>query len=142
MRNRSQLVRRVVAVVGGLGLAAGAVGVAGALQANASSTQQATVAAVKPVVKKTVTLEASDWILPVGAKVRYYGKTTGIAKNAVVQVQRLEGTKWKNFPATTKVTSTGSYSVYVKSGRIGKQQFRVVVSGVVSKTAYLTITKK
>jgi hypothetical protein len=141
MRNRSQLVRRVVAVVGGLGLAAGAVGVAGALQANASTTQQATVA-TKPVVKKTVTLEASDWLLPVGAKVRYYGKTTGIAKNAVVQVQRLEGTKWKNFPATTKVTSTGSYSVYVKSGRIGKQQFRVVVSGVTSKTAYLTITKK
>jgi hypothetical protein len=146
MRNRSQLVRRVVAVVGGLGLAAGAVGVAGALQANAATTQQAgtqqATAAVKPVVKKTVTLEASDWILPVGAKVRYYGKTTGIAKNAVVQVQRLEGTKWKNFPATTKVTSTGAYSVYVKSGRIGKQQFRVVVSGLVSKTAYLTITKK
>jgi hypothetical protein len=74
--------------------------------------------------------------------VRYFGKTTGIARNTTVQVQRLEGKKWVNFPATTKVTSTGSYSVYVKSGRIGKQQFRVVAAGVASKTQYLTITKK
>lgn len=135
-------VRRIVAVGAGLGLAAGAVVGLGALQADAATQHTAaTTVAASATVKKSVSIEASDWIVPRYSKVRYFGKTTGIAKGTNVQVQRLDGKKWVNFPATTKVTSSGSYSVYVSSGRLGKQQFRVVVAGVASKSCYLTITK-
>lgn len=142
MRVRSQLVRRITATAAGLGLAAGAVvGIVGATSANAE-VKSTTVAASTAAVKKTVTIDASDWIVPAGAKVRYFGKTTGIAKNTTVQVQRLEGKKWVNFAATTKVTSKGTYSVYVKTSRVGKNYFRVAVAGLVTKQQYLEITKK
>ncbi|GAA0609170.1 hypothetical protein GCM10009534_49870 [Kribbella sandramycini] len=111
----------------------------GAASANAETTKSASSAAA---VKKSVTIDASDWIVPAGSKVRYFGKTAGIAKNTVVQVQRLEGTKWVNFPATTKVTSKGTYSVYVQTSRVGKHQFRIAVAGLVTKPQHLTITKK
>ena len=141
MRVRSQLVRRITATAAGLGLAAGAVvGIVGATTANAEVKTTAA-AASTAAVKKTVTIDATDWIIPVGAKVRYFGKTTGIAKNTTVQVQRLEGKKWVNFPATTKVTAKGTYSVYVKTSRLGKNYFRVAVAGVVTKQQYLEITK-
>ncbi|GAB3947912.1 hypothetical protein GCM10029976_078070 [Kribbella albertanoniae] len=142
MRVRSQLVRRVAATAAGLGLAAGAVvGIVGATAANAE-TKSTTVTASTAAVKKTVTIDGSDWIVPAGSKVRYFGKTTGIAKNTKVQVQRLEGKKWVNFPATTKVTSKGTYSVYVQTSRVGKHQFRVAVAGLVTKQQHLEITKK
>ena len=132
--------RRIVAVGAGLGLAAGAYIGIGALQADAA-TQHTSSAAAAAVVKKSVTVDASDWIVPRWSKVRYFGKTTGIAKGTKVQVQRLEGKKWVNFPASTTVTSKGTYSVYVSSGKVGKFQFRVVVAGIASKPSYLTITK-
>src|SRR5690242_7664599 len=136
MRVRSQLVRRITATAAGLGLAAGAVvGVIGATTANADVKPAAATTATA-AVKKTVTIDATDWIVPAGAKVRYFGKTTGIAKNTTVQVQRLDGKKWVNFPATTKVTSKGTYSVYVKTSRVGKNYFRVAVAGVVTKQQY------
>ena len=142
MRSRSQLVRRVVAVVGGLGLAAGAVGIAGVVQANAGTTHPTTVAvAAKPVAKKSVTIHTTEYVVPLGGKVRYYGKTTGIAKNTLVRVQRYEGRKWVNFPATTRVTSQGAYSVSVKSSRLGEQQFRVVVAGVATQGKWLYVKK-
>ncbi|MFI5732241.1 hypothetical protein ACIA49_19110 [Kribbella sp. NPDC051587] len=142
MHVRSQLVRRVAATAAGLGLAAGAVvGIVGATSASAD-VKTTTVAASTAAVKKTVTIDASDWIVPANAKVRYFGKTTGIAKNTTVQVQRLDGKKWVNFPATTKVTSKGTYSVYVQTSRIGKNYFRVAVAGLVTKQQYLEITKK
>ena len=132
--------RRIVAVGAGLGLAAGAFIGIGALQADAATQHTGTVAAAA-VVKKSVTIDSSDWIVPKWSKVRYFGKTTGIAKGTKVQVQRLEGKKWVNFPATTRVTSKGTYSVYVSSGKVGKFQFRVVVAGVASEPCYLTIIK-
>ncbi|HEY3557123.1 MAG TPA: hypothetical protein VGL05_06660 [Kribbella sp.] len=132
--------RRIVAAGAGLGLAAGAFIGIGALQADAA-TQHTSTATAAAVVKKSVTIDSSDWIVPKWSKVRYFGKTTGIAKGTKVQVQRLEGRKWVNFPATTTVTSRGTYSVYVASGKVGKFQFRVVVAGVASKPCYLTITK-
>jgi hypothetical protein len=140
MRNGSQLVRRVVAVVGGLGLAAGAVGVAGALQANAATTNQATVAAT-PAVAKSITIATNGTKVPLWAKVTLSGKTKGIAANSVVQVQRLEGTKWVNFPATTKVTSKAAYAVKVSSGRAGVNKFRVVSSSTISAVVSVTYVK-
>jgi hypothetical protein len=56
-------------------------------------------------------------------------------------VQRLQNGKWVNFPATTKVTSTATYSVWVKSGRIGVNTFRVVTTKAVSKSVKVTVTK-
>jgi hypothetical protein len=136
-------VRRIVAVGAGLGLAAGAVVGIGALQADAATQHSSTVATVAAaaVVKKSVTIDSSDWIVPKWAKVRYFGRTTGIAMGTKVQVQRLDGKKWVNFPATTTVTSKGTYSVYVSSGRVGMSQFRVVVAGVAIAPCHLTITK-
>ena len=74
-------------------------------------------------------------------KVSFTGKTSGIATNTVVQVQRLENGKWVNFPATTKVTSRATYSVWVQSGRVGVNKFRVVAANTASAPVSVTITK-
>lgn len=138
----SQLVRRVAAVVAGAGLAAGAVGVAGALQANAATTSPATATVTAaPAVAKSITIAASSVKAPLWTKVTLSGKTKGIAANSVVQVQRLEGTKWVNFAATTKVTSKATYAVKVSSGRAGVNKFRVVTSSTISAVVGVTYVK-
>lgn len=139
MRNRSQFVRRTAAAVAGLALAATGFGVAGALQANAADTKP--VAVTQPTVAKSVTIKSDKTTAKAWAKVSFTGKTTGIAKNTVVQVQRLENNKWVNFPATTKVTSKSTYSVWVQSGRVGVNKFRVVAAKTASAAVAVTITK-
>ncbi|MET7279643.1 hypothetical protein ABZS29_15510 [Kribbella sp. NPDC005582] len=139
MRNRSQFVRRTAATVAGLALAATGFGVAGALQANAAGPKP--VAATQPAVAKSVTIKADKTTAKAWAKVSFSGKTTGIAKNTVVQVQRLENSKWVNFPATTKVTAKSTYSVWVQSGRTGVNKFRVVTAKTASAAVAVTITK-
>ncbi|TWD82356.1 hypothetical protein FB561_3486 [Kribbella amoyensis] len=142
MRSRSQLVRRTVAAVVGVTLAAGAVGVAGALQANAApdATQAAQgvgmVAAASSISITPDRTTAKAW-----SKVSLTGKTAGIAAGTKVQVQRLENGKWVNFPATTKVTSRATYSVWVQSGRVGVNKFRVVAGKAASAAVSVTITK-
>ncbi|MFB6719267.1 hypothetical protein ACFCV3_03865 [Kribbella sp. NPDC056345] len=139
MRNRSQFVRRTAAAVAGIALAATGFGVAGALQANAADTKP--VAVTQPAVAKSVTIKADKTTAKAWAKVSFTGKTTGIAKGTVVQVQRLENNKWVNFPATTKVTSKSTYSVWVQSGRVGVNKFRVVAAKTASAPVSVTITK-
>ena len=56
-------------------------------------------------------------------------------------MQRFENGKWVNFPATTKVTSKSTYSVWVQSGRVGVNKFRVVAASTASAAASVTITK-
>jgi hypothetical protein len=135
---RTQLVRRSAAVVAGVALAVGAVGVAGALQANAApnTTRVTSVAAAKTISIKSDHTTAKAW-----SKVSLTGKTTGIAANTTVQVQRLQSGKWVNFPATTKVTSKSTYSVWVKSGRVGVNKFRVVSANTASAAVAVNITK-
>jgi hypothetical protein len=139
---RTQLVRRTAAVVSGIALAAGAVGVVGALSASATPdtttriTSTASVAAAPTISIKADHTTAKAW-----AKVAFTGKTTGIAKNTVVQVQRLENGKWVNFPATTKVTASSTYSVWVQSGRVGVNKFRTVAGKAASAAVSVTITK-
>ena len=135
---RTQLVRRSAAAVAGVALAVGGVGIAGALQANATpdTTQVKSVAAAKTISIKSDHTTAKAW-----SKVSLTGKTTGIAANTTVQVQRLQSGKWVNFPATTKVTSKGTYSVWVKSGRVGVNKFRVVAANTASAPVSVTITK-
>jgi hypothetical protein len=135
---RTQLVRRSAAVVAGVALAVGAVGVAGALQANAApnTTRVTSVAAAKTISIKSDHTTAKAW-----SKVSLTGKTTGIAANTTVQVQRLQSGKWVNFPATTKVTSKSTYSVWVKSGRVGVNKFRVISANTASAAVAVNITK-
>ncbi|RYC07389.1 hypothetical protein [Nocardioides zhouii] len=46
-------------------------------------------------------------------------------EGAVLQVQRLEGGAWSNFPVTMSV-SGGTFATYVQTGNLGPNQFRVV----------------
>jgi hypothetical protein len=135
---RTQLVRRSAAVVAGVALAVGGVGVAGALQANATPD---TTRITSAVTAKSLTIKSDKTTAKAWSKVSLTGKTTGIAKNTTVQVQRLQNGKWVNFPATTKVTSTSTYSVWVKSGRVGVNKFRVVAAGTGSAAVAVNITK-
>jgi hypothetical protein len=136
---RTQFIRRSAAVVAGLALAGAGLGITGALQADAATTN-ATVASAS-VAAKSITIKSDKTTAKAWAKVSFTGKTTGIAKNTVVQVQRLENGKWVNFPATTKVTSGATYSVWVQSGRVGVNKFRVVAANTASAAASVTITK-
>lgn len=138
MRIRSQLARRSAAVVAGVALAVGGAGVLGAVQANAAP---AAPAKSSVAVAKSVTIKADKTRVKAWSKVSLTGRTTGIAANTVVQVQRLQNGKWVNFPATTKVTRSGSYSVWVKSGRVGVNKFRVVAAKTASTAVSVTVVK-
>jgi len=133
---RTQLIRRTAAVVAGAALAAGGLGIAGALQADAATTGTSASIAAKSITIKSDKATAKAW-----TKVSFTGKTSGIVTNTVVQVQRLENGKWVNFPATTKVTSRATYSVWVQSGRVGVNKFRVVAANTASAPVSVTITK-
>ena len=133
---RTQLIRRTAAVVAGAALAAGGLGIAGALQADAATTGTSASIAAKSITIKSDKATAKAW-----TKVSFTGKTSGIATNTVVQVQRLENGKWVNFPATTKVTSRATYSVWVQSGRVGVNKFRVVAANTASAAVAVNITK-
>lgn len=142
MRTRSQAVRRPFAVVAGIALAAAGIGVAGALQANATpDTTRITSTSTDVAAKPSITIKSDKTTAKAWAKVSFSGKTTGIAANSVVQVQRLQGGKWVNFPATTKVTSKATYSVWVQSGRLGVNKFRVVTAKAASPAVAVTIVK-
>jgi hypothetical protein len=136
---RSLFVRRSAAVVAGVALAAGGLGIAGALQADAAGTH--TAAVTTTVAAKSITIKSDKASAKAWTKVSFTGKTSGIAKNTVVQVQRFENGKWVNFPATTKVTSKATYSVWVQSGRVGVNKFRVVSAKTASAAVNVTITK-
>ncbi|MFI5695701.1 hypothetical protein ACIA58_27870 [Kribbella sp. NPDC051586] len=136
---RTQFIRRSAAVVAGIGLAAGGLGLAGALQADAATTHVTLASA--SVAAKSITIKSDKTAAKAWAKVSFTGRTSGIAKNTVVQVQRLENGKWVNFPATTKVTSRATYSVWVQSGRVGVNKFRVVAANTASAAASVTITR-
>jgi hypothetical protein len=140
---RTQLVRRSAAAVAGIALAAGAIGVAGALQASATpDTTRITAAGAGSVAAApTISIKSDHTTAKAWAKVSLTGKTSGLARNTTVQVQRLESGKWVNFPATTKVTSASTYSVWVKSGRAGVNKFRVVAGKAASAAVAVTITK-
>ncbi|TCC27182.1 hypothetical protein [Kribbella speibonae] len=135
---RTQFVRRTAAAFAGVALAAAGLGVAGALQANAATT---TTTASASIAAKSITIKSDKTTAKAWTKVSFTGKTSGIAKNTVVQVQRLQNGKWVNFPATTKVTSRATYSVWVQSGRVGVNKFRVVAANTASAPVSVTITK-
>jgi hypothetical protein len=139
MLNRPQFSRRTAAAVAGLALAATGLGIAGALQSTAATSQPA--AAGHPVLIKSITIKGDKINVNVRTKAILRGKTTGIARNTVVQVERLENKKWVKFPAMTLVNRDGTYSVAVLSGRVGLNEFRVVAAKAVSPVQFINVTK-
>lgn len=140
---RTQLVRRSAAVVAGVALAVGGLGIAGALSASATpdTTRITSVGAGSVAAAPTISIKSDHTTAKAWSKVSLTGKTTGLAKNTTVQVQRLASGKWVNFPATTKVTSASTYSVWVQSGRVGVNKFRVVAGKAASAAVSVNITK-
>ena len=117
MRSRSQVVRRSAAVVAGIALAAGGVGVAGALQANATPDTTRITSTADVAAKPSISIKASKTTVKAWAKVSFTGKTSGIAANSVVRVQRLQ------------------------SGRVGVNKFRVVTAKAASPAVSVSVTK-
>lgn len=60
------------------------------------------------------------------------------AEGASLQVQRLEGGSWRNFPTSTSV-SGGTFSTYVMTGQSGPNKFRVVDRGAGKKSNPVTV---
>ena len=61
-------------------------------------------------------------------------------EGAILQVQRLEGGTWSDFPVTMSV-SGGTFATYVQTAQVGPNQFRVVDtdSQVVSNEVTVTV---
>jgi hypothetical protein len=117
---------------------------AGALQAGATpATTRTTSSTVASAVAAapSISLRADKTTVKAGARITFKGTTTGIPANTKVTVQELQNGKWVNFPATTKVTSKAAYSVWVASGRVGVNTFRVVTSRAVSNSIRVAVTK-
>lgn len=131
MRVRAQIVRGAAAVAIGLAAAMALPAVAGA------STQSAVQTAAAP----TVSITAGPTRVHQWQQFVLSGRATATPAGAKVVVQRLEGGKWVTFPASSVVTRSGSYSVRVKSGRIGVQKFRVATSKAASKAVSVTVVR-
>lgn len=138
MRVRAQIARRAA-----LGTAAAAIGLSAAVAlpavagATTQSAGQTTVQAATPIV----TITASPTRVHQWQQFVLSGRATATPAGAKVVVQRLEGGKWVTFPASSTVTRSGSYSVRVKSGRIGVQKFRVATSKAASKAVSVTVVR-
>jgi hypothetical protein len=131
MRVRAQIVRGAAAVAIGLAAAMALPAAAGA------STQSAVQTAAAP----TVSITASPTRVHQWQQFVLSGRATATPAGAKVVVQRLEAGRWVTFPASSVVTRSGSYSVRVKSGRIGVQKFRVATSKAASKAVSVTVVR-
>lgn len=69
----------------------------------------------------------------------YLSGTYPGGEGATLQVQRLEGGSWNNFPTSASV-SGGTFSTYVMTGQKGANKFRVVDSDSGKKSNIATVT--
>lgn len=135
MRTRS-LVRPAAATAAGLALGLSALALpAAANAAPPAATQTATQA------KPALSIKASTTKVKAWSKFTLTGKATGIKSGSKVSVQRFDGKKWNSFPASTVVTRSGNYSVWIKSGRVGVNTFRVASGKVASQAVKVNVTK-
>ncbi|QZY28899.1 hypothetical protein [Nocardioides coralli] len=74
--------------------------------------------------KKTISLSASQTSVSPMEQIDLTGVYPG-GEGAILQVQRFEGGKWRDFPVTATVRDQ-TFSTYVQTGRSGVQRFRVV----------------
>lgn len=74
-------------------------------------------------VKSVISLSASQLSVGPMERIDLTGTFPG-GEGAVLQVQRLEGGTWEDFPVTVSV-SNSTFATYVQSGDAGTNQFRV-----------------
>jgi len=60
-------------------------------------------------------------------------------EGAILQVQRLEGGTWSNFPVTMSV-SGGTFATYVQTSQVGPNKFRVIDTDTKVTSNELTVT--
>ena len=60
-------------------------------------------------------------------------------EGAILQVQRLQGGAWADFPVTMSV-SGGTFATYVATGQVGANQFRVVDTDTQVASNEITVT--
>ena len=65
--------------------------------------------------------------------------TYAAGEGAILQVQRLEGEQWTDFPVTMSVNG-GSFATYVQTGRLGANKFRVVDTDSEAISNEVTVT--
>ncbi|MFK4087900.1 hypothetical protein ACI2LF_27565 [Kribbella sp. NPDC020789] len=140
MAHRSQFGRRTVVAGLGLALAATGFGVAGAVHSTAATSVPA---ASQQVVAKSITIKADRSRVKVASSVVLRGKTTGIAPNTPVRVDRFDRTKnvWVRLQAITRVNRDGTYRVGAPSGPLGLTAFRVVADKTISPSQFVTVTR-
>jgi len=74
--------------------------------------------------KRQLSLSASATSVRPFEKIDLTGVYTG-GEGAILQVQRLEGGSWEDFPVTVSV-SDATFSTYVQTSRPGVNEFRVI----------------
>lgn len=92
----------------------------------------------KPKPKSVVSLSASPTSVAAMQQIYLSGTYPG-GEGATLQVQRLEGGSWNNFPTSASV-SGGSFSTYVMTGQKGPNKFRVVDVDKGKKSNVVTVT--
>ena len=60
-------------------------------------------------------------------------------EGAILQVQRLEGGTWSDFPVTMSV-SGGTFATFVQTGKVGPNQFRVIDTDSQAISNEVTVT--
>jgi hypothetical protein len=79
-----------------------------------------------------------------GGSVSISGGVSPARSGVQLVVQRLEGGRWRDFPAQTSTSGGGSYRLALRSGRKGEQAFRVVAPdadgrGAISNAVRITV---
>jgi hypothetical protein len=98
-----------------------------------------TAAATRKPRPKGITLKAGSTSVSAMERIDLTGTYEG-GNGAVLQVQRIEGKRWEDFPVTVSVSGR-TFSTYVQTGRSGAQKFRVrdSDSGRVSNAVTVTV---
>lgn len=60
-------------------------------------------------------------------------------EGAILQVQRLEGGTWSDFPVTTPVTG-GTFGTYIETAQVGPNKFRVIDTDSQAISNEVTVT--
>ena len=112
-----------------------------------SSESASSEASTKPKKKKrtksaaaaAITLTAGQSSVAAMQQIDLTGRYPG-GDGAILQVQRLDGKRWVDFPVTTSV-SGDTFSTYIQTGRPGANKFRVsdTDAGKVSNRVSVTI---
>lgn len=87
-----------------------------------TSEPEATESTKKP--EESISLSAGQTDVSPMQQIDLTGTYPG-GEGAILQVQRLEGGKWDDFPVTASV-SNETFSTYIQTSQIGKNRFRMV----------------